>query len=98
MEDAALLNDGGAVHPRHGFPSFTATISHHGLQPILRTHPAFPETMHEGIPGGFAFSIGQLPIENLAPTTAIRPQAQRNEHHYFRGRCADAACVRVCPT
>src|SRR2546421_4257932 len=72
-------------------PYTQATASPHSPQPSLITAcspvsgrtPRSQRRCDIRIPCRFAFSISDLPIQNLPLATAIGPEAKRDEKHHF---------------
>ncbi len=83
MKKTPLLKHGRAVHQSHRLSQFTTSISDHRLQSTLRSHAAFPQAIDQALPRRFALVVSHLPVQDLAFATAISPQAQRHQQHYF---------------
>ncbi len=66
----------------HGGPQFTFAIPNDGLQPGFGTHAPFPEPIEQALPVWLGFPLGEFPIENFAPATAIGPQSQGYSQHH----------------
>ncbi len=79
VKDTALIENTVSVHFDEGFSQSSTAIAYDHLQPLVGSHPAFPEALQERFPFGMIFPFGQLPIENLSP--AVGPEAERHEDH-----------------
>src|SRR5260370_28880671 len=84
VKDTALFDHPSTVHLSHGGPQFTFAIPNDGLQPGFWAHAPFPEAVKQALPVGLGFPLGEFPIENFAPATAIRPQSQSHQQHHAR--------------
>ena len=64
-------------------PNSPQPSASHGLQPVLRPHTPFPQAIDQRFPRLFAFTVGHLPVQDLAFAAAIGPEAKGDQQHHL---------------